>query len=434
MDPFEQGQLNEIFKTSPIQPNLLTSRESSILEFKESFGLKSLASYLKSCASFANNRGGYLIFGIKNKPHLLEGLNKSSLEKFENLDPELLSQHFNSNFSPEIEWDINLHQIGEQFFGILYIYESKQKPVICTKTTGDQLKEGDIYYRYRGRTERIKFPELRTILEESRENEQKLWMMHLQKITKIGVNNAGIFDLKSGVVSGSSGSFVIDRSLLSQLSFIKEGEFSECQGKPTLKLLGKIEPVDPKLLIGRNKIIKTRVIRIADIILDFLDHKNIDTPEDYVKQIGHEITAYLPIFYYMHKAGLTKDYVLELFRNDFARTRAKEKLMERIASKKTEFIITVKTDSTACKSKHELISHIKERAELKFSNIKEITYCLQAIKMLPIEDISSLSNYLRLLLKDIFESNYNSGSSPLVNEMRKSICWIDEALYKNLIS
>jgi len=46
--PFSQENMNEIFKVSPNKPNRVISRESSWLEFKESFGWASLAKYLRS--------------------------------------------------------------------------------------------------------------------------------------------------------------------------------------------------------------------------------------------------------------------------------------------------------------------------------------------------------------------------------------------------
>jgi predicted HTH transcriptional regulator len=41
----------------------LHHREGQELEFKEQFSFAGLAEYFKDFAAFANNRGGYLIFG-----------------------------------------------------------------------------------------------------------------------------------------------------------------------------------------------------------------------------------------------------------------------------------------------------------------------------------------------------------------------------------
>jgi len=191
-----------------------------------------------------------------------------------------MSKSLNDHFSPEIEWDVHQHELHENIYGILYIHESKHKPVICCKDSGKELKEGEIYYRYRGRSERIKYPELRSLLETMREQEQKIWMQHVANIARIGVRDAGIFDIQTGQVTGSGGSFLIDESLLSQLSFIKEGEFTEVKGKPALKLIGNVRSINgvPSSIV-KKQIVKTKGIRISDIVVSFLNQEDVLEPQ-----------------------------------------------------------------------------------------------------------------------------------------------------------
>ncbi len=323
--PFSQEDLNEIFKISPADQERVISRESSSLEFKESFGWNSLPKYLKTSAAFANAKGGYIVFGIANKPHRLCGLSGATLKVFEDFDPEKMSCHFNENFAPEIEWEIQEYDLQGKLFGLLYIHEAKDKPVICTKDAGKDLKEGDIYYRYRGRSERIKYPELRAILEAKRETEQRLWMQHLENIAKIGVQEVGIFDLHSGNVSGSRGSFLIDESLLSQLSFIKEGEFSEVKGKPALKLIGQVEPLAGTVIgTAKKQIVKTKGIRTADIVLSALSQENVPEPDEYIKQICFESTAFLPVYFFIKKSKMTLDETIEMLEGVVSRSSTRK--------------------------------------------------------------------------------------------------------------
>ncbi|MEZ5357839.1 MAG: ATP-binding protein [Candidatus Zixiibacteriota bacterium] len=271
---FSLSALNEIFKISPKRPDCVNSRESSWLEFKQSFGWGNAAKYAKTCAAFANAKGGYIVFGIKNRPHKLVGLNKNQLTSFAQIDPEKISTFFSEHFAPEIHWDIHLHEIDDKSFGILHVEESRSKPVICCKNASSEIKEGDIYYRYRGKTTRIKHPELVLILDEQRKREQKLWLRHLSQISKVGVQDAGIFNLRNGKITGAKGTFIIDESLLSQLAFINEGEFAEVEGKPTLKLVGEVQSLagNPTIVAGKQ-IIKTRGIRVSDIVIGFLEKK-----------------------------------------------------------------------------------------------------------------------------------------------------------------
>ena len=82
----------------------------------------------------------------------------------------------NSYFSPEIEWETTTYKIGENKLGIIYVYEASLKPVICKKRnsstdTNATTVEGEIYYRYYARNERIHFDDLMKI---KRKGKQKM--------------------------------------------------------------------------------------------------------------------------------------------------------------------------------------------------------------------------------------------------------------------
>ena len=80
-DPFSDKCLGKVFKCNTSNPYKLISRESSTLEFKESFNASALYKYAKTMAAFANKDGGYIIFGVKDKPRTVVGLNNDTFEK-----------------------------------------------------------------------------------------------------------------------------------------------------------------------------------------------------------------------------------------------------------------------------------------------------------------------------------------------------------------
>ena len=86
----------------------LKSRESNTLEFKESFHNKSWIQYSKTMAAYANNRGGYIIFGIKDKPREVVGLKNNH---FETLSQEQFTDYINSLFAPEIDFELGSFDI-----------------------------------------------------------------------------------------------------------------------------------------------------------------------------------------------------------------------------------------------------------------------------------------------------------------------------------
>jgi len=235
----------KIFVFQSSNSSKITSRESGWLEFKEQFNWLSKDKYAKSMVAFANNKGGYIVFGIKDKPRELVGLQSNN---FENTDEAKITAYLNEVFSPEIIFEKFVIEVRSKNIGVLYTHQAKHKPVVCSKNDGD-LKESDIFYRYNARSERIKFPELKTLLDEIKTEERKSWMEHLEKISKIGPTNTAILDMVGGEIKGSGGTLVIDRKLVPKLKFIKEGNFKE-SGKPVLKLVGDVKPVS--VIVGKG--------------------------------------------------------------------------------------------------------------------------------------------------------------------------------------
>ena len=430
--PFSQENLNEIFKISQKDPNRVISRESSSLEFKESFGWANLSKYLKTSAAYANSKGGYIVFGIADKPHHLRGLSGNNLKMFEDIQPEKMSQNFNEHFAPEIEWEIQQYELQEKIFGLLYIKEAKDKPVICIKNSGKEiLKEGDIYYRYRGRSERIRYPELRAILEARRQHEQKIWMEHIKNIARIGIHEVGIFDLRSGKISGSGGSLLIEESLLSQISFIKEGNFSEDKGKPVLKIVGQVQSLPGnQLSFSKKQVEKIKGIRIGDIVLGALRRGKVPEPYEYVKQVCFESTAFLPVYYFIKKSGMTLDQIIEMLENVVSRSKSRPRLIKRLKNRSTQQLPIPSTYTPAALKKREYADSLRNKKINVKNEIsgKELLYCLQAIRGLSESQIKANSKYLTTLLTNWFNKHYVSQEPYLADNLRRAICWVDEAL------
>lgn len=198
-NPLSSERLTTMFRTSPKDEFRIINREGSTIEFKESYNHANMAEYFKTIAAFANNSGGYIIFGVGDKPRRLIGLQEKSLQQFETLRVEEFTQALNEYFSPEIRWDHCTFESHKLSFGVIYIYALAKKPCVCkkhydAKNTKYTLREGDIFYRYGGRSERIKYPELVSILEEQRKQEEQLWMNLFQNAAKIGIDNACLLD------------------------------------------------------------------------------------------------------------------------------------------------------------------------------------------------------------------------------------------------
>jgi len=249
----------------------LFHREGQELEFKEQFNLAGLADYFRDFAAFANNRGGYLIFGVKDSPRSLIGLSESSKDQFEKIDPEKITGYLLDIYTSDIRWEQALFDMRDMSFGVFRIYEAATKPVIARKDEGrDQtIKNGDIYFRYGGRTQKIQHAELESIINRRIEQNNQYWLDLMAKIGRAGPQNAAILDTEKALIEkDDTRVLVLDEGLAQKLKFIKEGEFVEKGGAATLKLVGDVVPVDKVEVIKRvrENLIKAYPFSAMDLV------------------------------------------------------------------------------------------------------------------------------------------------------------------------
>jgi hypothetical protein len=230
-------------------------RETSSVEFKENFSWGNKDKYMKTMVSFANHKGGYLIFGVADEPRKLVGLTSAH---FETQDEAKITSSLNGTFSPEVNYEKFTFSINSKNVGVIYTHKSQEGPVVAIKNDGE-IKESEIYYRYNARNDKIKYPELRKVLESIRQQERLSWMNLFKNVSKSGPSNVAVLDIIQGTVKGDRGSALIDEKLIPKLQFIKEGNFTE-KGKPTLKLIGDVKAVQ----VSRHSTLGKTALRITD--------------------------------------------------------------------------------------------------------------------------------------------------------------------------
>jgi len=251
-NPLSSSMLSEIFKLDS-SGKYIFHRESKNLEFKENFNHSGWSIYLKNFNAFANNNGGYIVFGVKDKPKEPNGLSEKSAQMFDDIDEELISGEINKIFSPAMNWEKQLIEAYGKKFGIIYIYESMIKPIIAKQDEG-KIKNGEIYYRYAGRTQKIEYGELTEIIESRIKQNTNEFVSLIDKISKIGTSNVAIMDTEKGIIEKDKDNIlVLDESLIPKIKFIREGEFSERKGATTLKLVGEVQPIDQVEIIKIKK-------------------------------------------------------------------------------------------------------------------------------------------------------------------------------------
>lgn len=421
--PFDPTILDAIFKFDPDRQERLASRESGRLEFKEAFNLGNAEDYAKTMAAFANTAGGYLVFGVKDSPRTIIGL---KTDNFETLDPARVTVTLNDRLAPEIHWDMHVHTVKEKKVGIIYVHEAAHKPVVCLKSS-KELQESAIYYRYRGRSERIRYPELRQLLDAELSRERDLWMKHLEKMARIGIENVGVMDTTTGEISGGYGSFIISEDLLSQIQFINSGKFVDNGGEPTLKVIGDVTPVGAKFVQPT----KIQSIHGPDLLNAFLRRQRVLNPLDYVKQICYESSAFFPVYFFVGQTRLTIAQVVKEIEKVTSRNQSKSRLLNRLQL--DEHFTYGQLGGT---------KEAGKRREIVYEKILSKTFKAEDVGADPNSFFQALTHlteaddeieYVSELLLNGAMPRYTTMDPNHVSTMRRAICHLDKIWYKESV-
>jgi len=233
--PLSPARLAKLMPPKPGGPGSLAITETDQVECK-----KSVNFVMKTIAAFANNKGGYFLFGVENGTFNVLGLPD---DKFERYDLNKLNQNIRDQLGIGLEIQLATHLIDGKKVGVAYIGEAHTKPVIFIHNA-DGAIQGHIYYRYPGEDRLISPADLQRLIEQRLQQlSQTILSKHLANIMRFGIENAAVMNLATGEIDGKAGSFLIDEALLPQISFVKDGEFVERSGAPTLKLIGEVAPM-----------------------------------------------------------------------------------------------------------------------------------------------------------------------------------------------
>jgi hypothetical protein len=434
-DPFTPSALANLVHTKDDSGRIsVVTHEGVQKEFKESFTWGSIGLYAKTMAAFANARGGYLIFGVTDKPRIAIGLTDSGRQSFDELDRAKLTAGLNELFSPEINWDSTLMPLGDATLGLIYTYESENKPVMARKAYQQQnahIAESDIFYRYNSRTERAKFPELKHIIDDARTREQKAMMTHIEELVRAGASNAAVLDFTASTLQGPTGErILVDEELLGKIAFIREGEFSEVHGAPTLRLVGDVTPANT-IRLGSGPVVH-RALTTEDVITDFLDQTHGTDPEQYIRQAASGVTSFVPVHFYATAAGMTHDQLIDFVAATNTRAQAKSKLIDRLSTSDSMQISAPPTSSqhpsTLAKRKYYESLLAGQLPTLPFADTDEVIRFLQAVQALDDEAVEAVYHPLLEHLKVCMEEYYAS-SSRVADMLRRATCRVDTAMY-----
>lgn len=312
IDPTDPSTLQSQFRQAAGKWTLVNG-ETDRAECKKSFKLSPevrFADVIKSIAGLANNNGGYIFFGVANAGCTAEGL---SDDLFGKTDPAEINRCLASALDPVPRISKHQIQIGEKSIGVLHVEKNDHGPVIALKNVGNDLKEGAIYFRYVGETRAIKPGELRKIISQ---REQRAVSEFAQRMARVASGTDATINLDNGEVSGTSGNFIIDQKLLPSIQFIREGDFSQTMGAPTLKLIGTVKPAE---IAGgfSTRIVRDNVTPDA-LIRNFLVGEQVADPTQYLHAHAHVQRRWLPVWYYLGLKGISASTAIDDLRQQIA--------------------------------------------------------------------------------------------------------------------
>ena len=435
-------KLQSLLKLRNDSKNILQNRENSQLKFKETFNLGSLAKYSRTMAAFANNKGGYIVFGVEPSPHRLKGVNKG---KFEECDPAQVTQFLNAHFGPEIVWEMETIESFGISLGYIFVSEADEKPVVAVSNAGD-IRNGEVYFRYKGQTSTIRYPELRAVIDARIARERQAWLQHLRTIERVGPRNVGVLDTIHGKLYGAGAPFLIDEKLLRQLKFIRRGQFSEGEGAPALRVLGDVQSVKG---IEKEKPVPTG-IHADDLITAFLAQRPLEESEarSYLREATYQNTPYLPIHYLVNLSGLSQSETQDLVRTSPSPLTGQKKILsERIALaqavKPMGTVQSAPNISTSAEFERSFgqAKTVKERRSLLVATMRRSPRLLQqfvpslplgllseAVTHLDTAELRKLKEDVLELLLSAFANSFQDGSSPERSAFRKAVAFCDEKL------
>jgi hypothetical protein len=367
-------------------------------------------------AAFANNRGGYLLFGVKDGTKEIVGLKSKNFASF---DPAQGATYLGEHLAPVPRWDMRILTLGGIEVGAVYVWPAAEKPVVCLKNH-DELKAAEIYLRYVGSSTRIKYPELMQMLAERDRRVEQKWMQAVRRIQRIGVDNAAILDPRTGKVAGPAGTFLIDERLVPKLNFIREGEFSEKEGAPTLKLIGQLEPVRP---VVDEALSRTEHVTIneREIIAAFLEERAVPDPGAYIRQLCHVQPMWVPVYYYISLTGKSIADALELLKVEPTSYPARRKWqLERLTKEVAPPRVSAKTNK-------EGRDRLLAKENFDPTKPKDAAAFLKAVRTLSADEIDV--RFITPLMLECF-TRYHGADSALTSEIRYAAAHLDYEMYR----
>lgn len=423
LDAMDEKMLRSFFSKVANGVWCCTAGETDEFECKEGFSLRNFSKPLRTIAGFANNRGGYLFFGVKDKPL---GFAVSGLadDRFTDTDQNKFSQTIRSVLEPTPRFRVASLKLDALTVGVIHVEPHSAKPVIASKTEGD-VAEGAIYYRYPGETKAICYADLRAILDERDQRSREAILPMVQRLLELGPKDAMVANLADGQLEDGKRPILIGPQSLERIKFIREGEFDEVVGAPTLRIIGDAETVSSEILSPVRTV--REEVTIDAILRNFIDRNPVEQPLSYFGQVSHEAGWILPVFYYLYLAGQTrKGAVTALKISKIAKPKTRDELIKLLNGKRSLF-------SKPGGHRGATLSRIRATNDIQISTSQEAKEVCSALAGMEEADRKSFDHFHNLLRMSLAVWEAGEGDRNLLSYIRRAAARLDELEYGALV-
>lgn len=311
----------------------LRDGETTQQECKETFDPKKMNPIIKAIAALANNRGGFVFLGVQDADCRAIGLPD---EKFNAMDVVQISQKVKTFLTPTPDFIKASIRLDDLNVGVIYVEKYAEPPIVVSRD-GDGLESGTVLFRSPGQSAKISAGDLLILLRERDQNNQSKLLKSAQRLAEIGLNNSLIVDTSTATLESEDTQVTIDRNLADQLEFIRQGEFEEVEGAPTLRLVGDVRAVNADGAVKER--IEGRALTADSVLIAFLSRDPVHSPIEYIRESALVQRQWLPLYYFVHLSGKPLDEVITLLDECVqVYTNSKANALERLRGNKSAYV------------------------------------------------------------------------------------------------
>ncbi|KAB2883295.1 MAG: ATP-binding protein [Albidovulum sp.] len=310
----------------------LAGGETADQECKAQFDPRRMEPIVRAIAALANNRGGFVFVGVRNADCKVVGMPDTA---FQDTDIVRITDKVKTLLTPTPAFSKDVLDVGGFTVGVIHVEKFPTPPVIVCRDA-DGLEDGSILFRYPGQSGKIKFGDLLAMLRERDRAATQALLASASRLNEIGADRALIVDTDKGEIDAGERRIVIDRALAEQLEFIREGEFDERAGAPSLRLIGDVHAVDREGQVVER--IEGHALSPEMVLRAYLDRENVRSPMQYVCVSALVQRQWLPLFYFVRLAGGDLDAAIASLEDTKAVYRvSKECALERLRGRRSAF-------------------------------------------------------------------------------------------------